>query len=53
MCVAEPGSPGKAGVPEFNSMFASCKGEGTGVVRHMFSHHDGSTRSISSMLART
>jgi putative DNA methylase len=28
-----------AGVLEFNNMFASYKGEGTGAVRHMFSHH--------------
>jgi putative DNA methylase len=27
------------GVLEFNNMFASYKGEGTGAVRHMFSHH--------------
>ena len=24
---------------EFNNLFASYKGEGTGAVRHMFSHH--------------
>jgi putative DNA methylase len=28
-----------SGTLEFNSMFASFKGEGTGAVRHMFSHH--------------
>ena len=28
-----------SGVLEFNNMFASHKGEGTGAVRHMFSHH--------------
>lgn len=28
-----------SGVLEFNNMFASYKGEGTGAVRHMFSHH--------------
>jgi putative DNA methylase len=28
-----------SGVLEFNSMFASYKGEGTGAVRHTFSHH--------------
>ena len=28
-----------SGVLEFNSMFASYKGEGTGAVRHMFYHH--------------
>ncbi|MBC6437406.1 MAG: hypothetical protein GDA52_04545 [Rhodobacteraceae bacterium] len=28
-----------SGVLEFNSLFASYKGEGTGAVRHMFSHH--------------
>jgi len=28
-----------SGVLEFNNMFASFKGEGTGAVRHMFSHH--------------
>jgi adenine-specific DNA methylase len=27
------------GTLEFNNMFASYKGEGTGAVRHMFSHH--------------
>ncbi|MFH1560034.1 MAG: DNA methyltransferase [Chloroflexota bacterium] len=27
------------GALEFNNMFASYKGEGTGAVRHMFSHH--------------
>ena len=28
-----------SGVLEFNNMFASYKGEGTGAVRHMFHHH--------------
>ena len=28
-----------SGVLEFNNMFASYKGEGTGAVRHMFNHH--------------
>jgi len=28
-----------SGCLEFNNMFASYKGEGTGAVRHMFSHH--------------
>ncbi|MBD3561978.1 DNA adenine methylase, partial [Planktothrix sp. FACHB-1355] len=28
-----------SGVLEFNNMFASFKGEGTGAVRHLFSHH--------------
>src|SRR5208283_4479901 len=28
-----------SGVLEFNNIFASYKGEGTGAVRHMFSHH--------------
>ncbi len=28
-----------SGVLEFNNMFCSFKGEGTGAVRHMFSHH--------------
>lgn len=28
-----------SGVLEFSNMFASYKGEGTGAVRHMFSHH--------------
>ena len=28
-----------SGVLEFNNMFTSYKGEGTGAVRHMFSHH--------------
>lgn len=28
-----------SGLLEFNNMFASFKGEGTGAVRHMFSHH--------------
>lgn len=28
-----------SGMLEFNNMFASFKGEGTGAVRHMFSHH--------------
>ena len=28
-----------SGVLEFNNMFASFKGEGTGAVRHMFHHH--------------
>jgi putative DNA methylase len=28
-----------SGVLEFNNMFVSFKGEGTGAVRHMFSHH--------------
>ena len=28
-----------SGVLEFNNMFASYKGEGTGAIRHMFSHH--------------
>jgi putative DNA methylase len=28
-----------SGVLEFNNMFASYKGEGTGAVRHIFSHH--------------
>ena len=28
-----------SGMLEFNNMFASHKGEGTGAVRHMFSHH--------------
>lgn len=28
-----------SGLLEFNNMFASYKGEGTGAVRHMFSHH--------------
>lgn len=28
-----------SGCLEFNNMFASFKGEGTGAVRHMFSHH--------------
>lgn len=28
-----------SGALEFNTMFASYKGEGTGAVRHMFSHH--------------
>lgn len=28
-----------SGVLEFNNLFASFKGEGTGAVRHMFSHH--------------
>lgn len=28
-----------SGMLEFNNMFASYKGEGTGAVRHMFSHH--------------
>ena len=28
-----------SGALEFNNMFASHKGEGTGAVRHMFSHH--------------
>lgn len=28
-----------SGALEFNNMFASFKGEGTGAVRHMFSHH--------------
>lgn len=41
-----PSGPGRdalatlfSGVLEFNNMFASYKGEGTGAVRHMFSHH--------------
>lgn len=41
-----PDGPGRealatlfSGVLEFNNMFASYKGEGTGAVRHMFSHH--------------
>ncbi len=28
-----------SGALEFNNMFASYKGEGTGAIRHMFSHH--------------
>jgi putative DNA methylase len=28
-----------SGVLEFSTLFASYKGEGTGAVRHMFSHH--------------
>ena len=28
-----------SGVLEFNNIFASYKGEGTGAVRHMFAHH--------------
>ena len=28
-----------SGILEFNNMFVSYKGEGTGAVRHMFSHH--------------
>src|SRR5207245_4908651 len=28
-----------SGVLEFNNLFASFKGEGTGAVRHMFAHH--------------
>jgi len=28
-----------SGILEFNNMFCSFKGEGTGAVRHMFSHH--------------
>lgn len=28
-----------SGILEFNNVFASYKGEGTGAVRHMFSHH--------------
>src|SRR6202011_4426409 len=28
-----------SGTLEFNNLFASYKGEGTGAVRHMFSHH--------------
>jgi putative DNA methylase len=28
-----------SGVLEFNNMFATYKGEGTGAIRHMFSHH--------------
>lgn len=28
-----------SGILEFNNMFASFKGEGTGAVRHLFSHH--------------
>jgi putative DNA methylase len=43
---ALPASPSRealallfSGVLEFNNMFASYKGEGTGAVRHMFSHH--------------
>ena len=28
-----------SGILEFNNMFATYKGEGTGAVRHMFSHH--------------
>lgn len=28
-----------SGILEFNNLFASYKGEGTGAVRHMFSHH--------------
>jgi hypothetical protein len=28
-----------SGVLEFNNRFASYKGEGTGAVRHMYSHH--------------
>lgn len=28
-----------SGVLEFNNMFASYKGEGTGAIRHMFAHH--------------
>ena len=28
-----------SGMLEFNNMFASYKGEGTGAVRHMFAHH--------------
>lgn len=28
-----------SGILEFNNMFASYKGEGTGAVRHMFAHH--------------
>ena len=28
-----------SGILDFNNMFASYKGEGTGAVRHMFSHH--------------
>src|ERR1035438_10415244 len=28
-----------SGALEFNNMFASYKGEGTGAVRHMFTHH--------------
>src|SRR5262249_34931190 len=28
-----------SGTLEFNNMFASYKGEGTGAVRHMFAHH--------------
>ena len=28
-----------SGILEFNNLFASFKGEGTGAVRHMFSHH--------------
>ncbi|HXX67625.1 MAG TPA: hypothetical protein VEK07_10610 [Polyangiaceae bacterium] len=41
----EPGSARDAlalvfsGTLEFNNLFASYKGEGTGAVRHMFSHH--------------
>src|SRR5205807_1416996 len=28
-----------SGTLEFNNMFASYKGEGTGAIRHMFAHH--------------
>ena len=28
-----------SGTLEFNNLFASYKGEGTGAVRHMFAHH--------------
>ena len=41
----KPGAPRDAlaivfsGTLEFNNLFASYKGEGTGAVRHMFSHH--------------
>lgn len=28
-----------SGILEFNNMFASYKGEGTGAIRHMFAHH--------------
>ena len=45
--VGRIGDPGRrelfvclfSGLLEFNNMFASYKGEGTGAVRHMFAHH--------------
>lgn len=43
ICTGEPEREAIAalfsGILEFNNMFCSFKGEGTGAVRHMFSHH--------------